>query len=450
MTTIDPIVDTHLAQGLRARAADLGDEDQFYEQVLATIAILPQRRWFLRWPATFTRRTSLLLVAAAALVGVLVGGALLAGSGIVKLPSVPPSVVPPTAPTSTSPSAELPSATPTALPAPAGLVAYRNYVPRKSVTGCTPGNISWFGTSTRPDACYRLWISNADGTGAHELLPDQSGHQSPVAWSQDGTRLLFEGFFGPYLTDPSGSVLDELRRDCVYPCGGMEGFAFSPDGTQLASVMNSPEGRDSLVLATMDLATREITQLASTDIAVAVGGIGSPQWSPDGTRLLFTRGGVHPTDRDTLVVVNVDGSNQHELGPTDLFPTDPVWSPDGSLIAFFSYVYADDGGSDDIYVVRSDGTDLRRLTTDGISLAPHWTADGRLVFHRIPGLGSPTGLTGFEAWIMDADGGNLTELQVGNLAQLSAANCMVCQYLPDPAFPFIDDAVWQPVPRATP
>ena len=119
MTTIDPIlVDTHLAQGLRARAADLGDEDQFYEQVLATIAILPQRRWFLRWPATFSRRTSLLLVTAAALVGVLVGGALLAGSGIVKLPSLPPSVVPPTAPTSTSPSAELPSATPTALPAP--------------------------------------------------------------------------------------------------------------------------------------------------------------------------------------------------------------------------------------------------------------------------------------------------------------------------------------------
>ena len=150
MTNIDPIVDTHLAQGLRARAADLGDEDQFYEQVLATIAILPQRRWFLRWPATFSRRTSLLLVAAAALVGMLVGGALLAGSGIVKLPSVPPSVVPPTAPTSTSPSAELPSATPTALPAPAGLVAYRNYVPRKSRHGCTPGNITWFGSGQPP------------------------------------------------------------------------------------------------------------------------------------------------------------------------------------------------------------------------------------------------------------------------------------------------------------
>ena len=366
MTTIDPIVDTHLAQGLRARAADLGDEDQFYEQVLATIAILPQRRWFLRWPATFSRRTSLLLVAAAALVGVLVGGALLAGSGIVKLPSVPPSVVPPTAPTSTSPSAELPSATPTALPAPAGLVAYRNYVPRKSRHGCTPGNITWFGSGQPPNLCYRLWVSNADGTGAHELLPDEWFHQAPVAWSPDGTRLLFETSFGPYLTDPAGSVVEELRRDCEYPCSGAEGFAFSPDGQQLAFVMNSPEGSDSTVLATMDLATRQITKLASTAISDAVGGNGGPRWSPDGTRLLFTRGRAHPTDTGTLVVVDVDGSNLHELGPTELCPAEPQWSPDGSLIAFFNYVYNDYDGSNDLYVVRSDGTDLRRLTTDGI------------------------------------------------------------------------------------
>ena len=75
MTTIDPIlVDTHLAHGLRERATDLGDEDRFYEQVLATISVQPQRRWFSRWPARFGRRTSLVLVAAA-LVGLLAGAA---------------------------------------------------------------------------------------------------------------------------------------------------------------------------------------------------------------------------------------------------------------------------------------------------------------------------------------------------------------------------------------
>ena len=66
MTTIDPnIIDTHLAQGLRERAADLGDEDRFYQQVMATISVQPQRRWFHGWPAWFGRRTILVLVAVA-------------------------------------------------------------------------------------------------------------------------------------------------------------------------------------------------------------------------------------------------------------------------------------------------------------------------------------------------------------------------------------------------
>jgi WD40 repeat protein len=66
MTTIDPnVVDTLLVQELRERAADLGDEDRFYQQVMATISVVPQRRWFRSWPARFGRRTSLVLVAAA-------------------------------------------------------------------------------------------------------------------------------------------------------------------------------------------------------------------------------------------------------------------------------------------------------------------------------------------------------------------------------------------------
>ena len=66
MTTIDPnIVDTLLAQGLRERAVDLGDEDRFYQHVLATATVVSQRRWSRSWPAGFGRRTSLVLVAAA-------------------------------------------------------------------------------------------------------------------------------------------------------------------------------------------------------------------------------------------------------------------------------------------------------------------------------------------------------------------------------------------------
>jgi uncharacterized delta-60 repeat protein len=91
MTTMDPnVVDTYLTEGLRERAADLGDEDWFHQQVLATIALRPQRRWFGRRPARFGRRTALLLVAAA-LVGLLAGTAVV-GAFLRQRPA--PTVVP--------------------------------------------------------------------------------------------------------------------------------------------------------------------------------------------------------------------------------------------------------------------------------------------------------------------------------------------------------------------
>jgi hypothetical protein len=85
MTTIDPnVVDTHLSQGLRERATDLGDEERFHQQILAAIAVMPQRRW----PAGFGRRTTLVLVAAALLA--LVAGSLVAGGFLRQRPAPSP------------------------------------------------------------------------------------------------------------------------------------------------------------------------------------------------------------------------------------------------------------------------------------------------------------------------------------------------------------------------
>ena len=43
----------------------------------------------------------------------------------------------------------------------------------------------------------------------------------------------------------------------------------------------------------------------------------------------------------------------------------PSWSPDGTQIAFT----ADEAGNDDIYVMNSDGSDLRRLTDNDIAVS---------------------------------------------------------------------------------
>jgi Tol biopolymer transport system component len=210
----------------------------------------------------------------------------------------------------------------------------------------------------------------------------------------------------------------------------------------------------------MELATGQVTELATTyaaqltDTGQPCGdlcGSGTndpPHWSPDGTRLVFARQGIGPVDRpagdgngqpgDTIFTVNADGTDLRQLVPMELFAIEPRWSPDGSLITFIS---ATPTGSD-VHVVRPDGTGLRRMTTDGASIRPSWTSNGRLVFLRYPG-----GLTdpaGFEVWIMDADGQNSSELDPTNLAELTAAQCRSCPYLAQPETGFPDTAVWQP------
>jgi Tol biopolymer transport system component len=197
------------------------------------------------------------------------------------------------------------------------------------------------------------------------------------------------------------------------------------------------------VIALLDLATGQVTEIAST----ASGGNDRPQWSPDGTRLTFARQPGGP-DGATLYMVNADGSDLHQYVPLDMYAIEPRWSPDGSLIAFLA-VDTPDLVANDIYVVRPDGTDLLRLTTGGISSRPEWTADGRIVFARAVGVAGPN--TVYELWIMDADGANQTKLPVGDVAQLTAAHCVACAWVPDPdsqAWPteFMTNSLWQPQP----
>jgi WD40 repeat protein len=367
--------------------------------VAAIPRTLPRRA---RW---WGRSRGFTLLAAAALL--LVGGAVATGSGLLRLPSpVTPQPVPSLLVLSPAPPAEVsPSPVPSLVAAarPGALIAYIQST-QKADKG---NNCGYNADPTCP--IPRLWIVGSDGSRPHELLPDGLYGQTLMAWTPDGSRLLFAERGQLYLTDVAGSGPQPVDTGCVAPCEGVGDAAFSSDGTRLVfvrSVTDASGSSGASVIAEMDLATGRVEELSSTYPA----GGALPGWSPDGRQIAFFRygdkdlgGPIKPT-KAAVFVVDADGRNLHQVSPTTIAAQFAGWSPDGSRLVFTS----PGAGAADIYTVRPDGTDLRRLTTDERSYAATWTPDARILFLR--GFGTDGTADAPALWTMDADGAHPAEL----------------------------------------
>ena len=103
-------------------------------------------------------------------------------------------------------------------------------------------------------------------------------------------------------------------------------------------------------------------------------------WSPDGSTIAFqsTREG-----RDDIFTMDVDGGHIRRLTDGRGFNEYPSWSPDGQWILFNSTRDGvDDSNAEgyyrDLYLMRPNGTDVRRLTRHrGINAFASWSPDGR-------------------------------------------------------------------------
>jgi Tol biopolymer transport system component len=122
-----------------------------------------------------------------------------------------------------------------------------------------------------------------------------------------------------------------------------------------------------------------------------------PVWSPDGTRIAFD------SDRDRnseIYVMNADGTKQTRLTNNGAPNFEPAWSPDSKKIAFSSGKME---GNIWIYKIDSDGTNETRLTNNKQDVSPWWSPDGKkLAFYSLQeGERVP-----YDLYTMDADGSN--------------------------------------------
>ena len=184
---------------------------------------------------------------------------------------------------------------------------------------------------------------------------------------------------------------------------------FSRDGTQLAFWSWAPTSNlaELVVMRADGSARRTIAHVAFTektfdylglpDIATARGLIlailydrhPSFDWSPDGRFIAYT---VSDVNTSQVYVASTDGSGSTPVGDPALRGASPAWSPDGSLIAFAAGATDSERG---LYLMRPDGTRVRRLTKGGEGyaggFAATWSPDGSHLAFTGGGGGPPCG-----------------------------------------------------------
>lgn len=254
----------------------------------------------------------------------------------------------------------------------------------------------------------QICIMNADGTGYRRLTTGDNLRHFYPSLSPDGRRVLYSAFreenvYEIYSLELADGSVDRLTdRDGVLtspeysPNGQMITFTrwapnseryqimimesngknpsnipriegwdptWSPDGKQIlfASSRNGPV--QLFVVREDGKNLRQVTNLPAMR--------GRSDWSPDGQSIVTYSG--EPWHRE-LYIMSADGSGARQLTPTGGNSQGPSFSPDGKWVAFTAYFdkYNDIHGCE-IYIIRTDGTDLRRLTeNEYCDYQPRW------------------------------------------------------------------------------
>ena len=261
---------------------------------------------------------------------------------------------------------------------------------------------------------FALVVIKLDGTGEQVLEASGVGDQDAIAWSPDGKFLLRNvGDFDIVRYD-----LEDGRRQVIATASILRPDAFQPPTGAKVLYEGSMDGRG---LWVMNPDGSEKTMLYTLPIPDMDRGcdFNALGWSPDGTRIAFTRKLPGDAEQCRIYVMNADGSNPHPLATTPgiWVEMDLRWSPDGTQIAFNRWekqVATGEWLIRPIGVVSSNGGEVRGVgptpISDGSALG--WSPDGKTIVSldgNVVGFGPMSQLPRDKPILIDVATGQATE-----------------------------------------
>ncbi|MEX2161717.1 MAG: DPP IV N-terminal domain-containing protein [Anaerolineales bacterium] len=262
------------------------------------------------------------------------------------------------------------------------------------------GKIAYVCQLSKRSGRNQICIINADGTGQRVLTPGGNHDDFFPSVSADGKAVLFvsnrTGRYQVYEIELATNIVTQLTDLADDSAFAPEA---SPDNSHIVFYANRD---DQEYPRSHNLWIAERDGSNPTQITFRIGGAWDPVWSPDGTRILFAS---EVAGSPQLFIINADGTDARQVTDFSGVRGRNDWSADGVMLS----TYIGFSWDRDIYSFDLNGENLRQLTDGFNNLAPSFSPDGLwIVFMSY--RDHPQQDLGCEIYIMRVDGSDTRRL----------------------------------------
>jgi len=236
-----------------------------------------------------------------------------------------------------------------------------------------------------------IYVVNSDGSHLKRVSRNEGDNRDP-AWSPD-RKIVFTSVSDVCLVESDGWHQEKLTTVSGWRCYRP---LFSADGSKTVFlIMDYWPPReyycDIYLMYSDGSYLKNLTEKSGPRDF-------DPAWSPDGRKIAFAS---RPDYYWEIYVMNWDGTSPRRLTYGGGHNRFPMWSPDGTKILYTSCYWEGWDQFCDVWVINSDGTDQRALTSGGRSAYAVWSPDGtRIAYESLDG----------DIYVMNSDGSNQMQL----------------------------------------